>query len=463
MFDFTALFGYKMLFMVELLLAEFLYAYKLKRRNRFILRCACMTLLSFGVTFAFPILFYNAIYSSLMFICLFGITVFAMIFCFDEPVLNILFCGIAAYTTRHLAFQCYSMLTEGGNILSDIFTGADTDNIFGNIYENVQISGNALSLETLFWLLIYIDIYIIIYAVVFALFGKRLWKIEDLKIRNTSFLALVAIVLLIDIFLNAVLVYITDDYNELYSIIMYVYNILCCLLTLYMQFSMIRFKKMQKELDIISYLWRQGREQYELAKENIDLINLKCHDMKHQIRQGLMLSMNNNSIKEIENLISIYDSTVKTGNEALDVILTEKSLICNKNGISLTCIADGEKLMFMDETDIYSLFGNLVDNAMEAVMKIDDPERRIIGLNIRSASDMLVVNVNNYYAGKLLMGKDGFPVTTKKDKDYHGYGMKSIRMIVEKYDGDITVTAKDGVFDVDIILLMTKKTNGGES
>lgn len=454
MFEFTALSAYKLLFMLELLVAEFLYMFRLKRRSRFYLRCAAAVTASFVLAFLFPVIFFNAIYSSLMFLCLFFVTVAALAFCFDEPFINIVFCGIAAYTTRHLAFQFYSLISSAGQMGINTIFGSGEANILNDLYSDTVVDANILSLESLFWALIYIAAYIISYALLFLLFGRQLWRNDDLKIKNTSFLMLVGFVLLIDIFLNAALVYITEDYNEIYSIIMYVYNILCCVLTLYMQFSMISMKKLKKELSIISHMWQQEREQYELAKENIDLINLKCHDLKHQIRQiGRQGSLRKKSIYEIENLISIYDSAVRTGNEALDVILTEKSLICKKKRISLTCMADGGKLSFMEESDIYSLFGNIIDNAIEAVTKLEDPEKRIIGLSVHAADNIIAVNVNNYYEGEITMSKDdGLPVTTKRNKDYHGFGMKSIRMLVEKYDGDLTVTAKKGVFNINLIL-----------
>ena len=402
-------------------------------------------------------------YSSLMFLCLFGVSLIVLYLCFDEPLVNIVFCGIAAYTTRHFAFQVYSLVSSAGNAAIGMFYGRNPENPLTDLYGGGIIGADTFGEGTFFWALIYIDIFIVCYAAIFAFFGRQLWRNDDLKIKNTALLVLAGIVLLIDILLNAVLVYITDDYNPAYTVVMYVYNTLCCVLTLYMQYSLISMKKLKKELSVVSRLWQQEREQYELAKENIDLINLKCHDLKHQIRQiGRHQSIRSEAVAEIENLISIYDSAVKTGNEALDVILTEKSLVCQKKSISLTCMADGAKLGFMDEADIYSLFGNIVDNAMEAVLKLD-AERRIIGLSVRAADNMLAVNVNNYYEGEIVMDGDGLPVTTKHNKDFHGYGMKSIRLLVEKYGGDLTVAAEGGVFNVNIIFTTLGKKTSADS
>ena len=106
----------------------------------------------------------------------------------------------------------------------------------------------------------------------------------------------------------------------------------------------------------------------------------------------------------------------------------------------------------MKSSDVYSLFGNALDNAIEAVIKLQDKEKRVIGLKVRSAGELISVTLKNFYEGELLLDEEGFPDTTKEDKDYHGYGMKSIRMIVEKYDGDVSILTKEGVFYLNILL-----------
>jgi sensor histidine kinase regulating citrate/malate metabolism len=200
-------------------------------------------------------------------------------------------------------------------------------------------------------------------------------------------------------------------------------------------------------------LRHQEKEQYFISKENIELINLKCHDMRHQIRRiGENKSIAPETVKEIEDAISVYRLTAKTGNEALDVILTENNLRCYKNGITLTCVADGARLEFMHDADIYSLFGNALDNAIEAVLKIRETDSRVIGLKIHSVGELITINIRNSYADAITYNKDGYPVSTKGEPNYHGYGIKSISYIVEKYGGNLSISAKDGVFNLNILL-----------
>ena len=155
-------------------------------------------------------------------------------------------------------------------------------------------------------------------------------------------------------------------------------------------------------------------------------------------------------MRNLQKSISIYDAKIETGNQSLDVLLTEKSLYCEQNGITFSCMADGEKLDFLDGSDLYCLLGNIVDNALEAVKAISEQERRVINLLVKAQGNLLMIQEDNYFDGTLTF-RDGLPVTTKEDKNYHGFGMRSIRMIVQKYDGELTTYVDGDVFHLNIL------------
>lgn len=189
-----------------------------------------------------------------------------------------------------------------------------------------------------------------------------------------------------------------------------------------------------------------------VAADYIMLLNLKCHDLKHQIREYTQKrTMDEEYIKDLENIVNIYDSPVKTGNEALDLILTEKSLLCRKNNITLTCFADCSRLGFISNADLYALFGNIVDNAMEAVTKIEDEAKREISITVKNVNSFISIEVENYYSGEMQLDETGMPVTTKKNKNYHGYGLKSVSVIVEKYGGDLKISVDSHIFSLYIL------------
>lgn len=155
--------------------------------------------------------------------------------------------------------------------------------------------------------------------------------------------------------------------------------------------------------------------------------------------------------KEITDIVQIYDSTIDTKNRTLDTILTDKSLYCEAHGIKLNCIIDGEKLSFIDPADLYALFCNLLDNAIEAVLKLPEREKAIISLKVTSSGEAVVIHCANYFTGKLEF-EDGLPGTSKGDTRYHGYGIKSMRFVAHKYGGNVTILPQDDVFNVNIAI-----------
>ena len=65
---------------------------------------------------------------------------------------------------------------------------------------------------------------------------------------------------------------------------------------------------------------------------------------------------------------------------------------------------------------------------------------------------MVTINLKNSFIGEVKLDDDGFPVTTKEDKRYHGFGLKSIRYVVEKYDGSVAVQVEDGMFNLNVLV-----------
>ena len=180
----------------------------------------------------------------------------------------------------------------------------------------------------------------------------------------------------------------------------------------------------------------------------------KAHDLRHQIHTlaGGEKGVDSRVLADLSHEVDIYDSVVKSGNDALDTILTEKSLYCESRGITLGCIVDGASLNFMPAADLYSLFGNALENAIEAVERLDDPERRSVGLTVKRAGDMVSIHVENYFDGKVEFGSEGLPLSRKGDSLNHGYGVRSMRMIVEAAGGSLTTRATGDVFDLDVLL-----------
>ena len=211
---------------------------------------------------------------------------------------------------------------------------------------------------------------------------------------------------------------------------------------------------MQRELDAIQNILQNQYVQYRQSRESIEAINRKYHDLKHQIavlRAEPDAAKRSAYLDGMEEEIRDYEAQNKTGNSVLDTVLTGKSMYCVRHGIELTCVADGEKLGFMDVMDICTIFGNMLDNAIECELRIKDKEKRLVHLAVYTKKDFLVIRCENYCPDRLEF-QDGLPVSTKRDKVYHGYGIKSVRHAADKYGGTTVIHNRDGWFEISLMI-----------
>jgi sensor histidine kinase regulating citrate/malate metabolism len=157
--------------------------------------------------------------------------------------------------------------------------------------------------------------------------------------------------------------------------------------------------QLRHELGAMQNILHRQYEQYKMSKDNIDTLNRKYHDMKYQItaiRNESSPEIRDKYLEEMESGIKVYEAQNKTGNSVLDTVLTGKSLYCIKHGITLTCMAEGTLLNFMNVIDICTIFGNALDNAIEYVEKISDEGKRLINLAVYAKGELLLLRFENY-------------------------------------------------------------------
>lgn len=133
-----------------------------------------------------------------------------------------------------------------------------------------------------------------------------------------------------------------------------------CLCLLFLQRSMEQWLTAERELAVERELWLRRQNQFEMSQVNIDLINRKCHDLKRQMEAIRRLKDEgaiDRQLRELEQAVLLYDSAIHTGNQALDVILTEKNLACEAHHITMTCMVEGRELERLDSVDLYTMFG----------------------------------------------------------------------------------------------------------
>lgn len=224
-----------------------------------------------------------------------------------------------------------------------------------------------------------------------------------------------------------------------------------------MQHSMYELR-MSKEMQAVQDMLKLRYQQYLDYTQNSEYISRQCHDLKHQIAAIRALPGSaewSGYLDELEQAVATYDTWNVSGNPILDAIMTQKKQYCIGHHIQLTCKADGKAFDFLFVKDICSIFGNILDNAIEAVLPLENADDRVISGEICRKNDFLLIRFENRYQGKSLMPGEPLPDSTKRDKENHGYGLKSIRLAVEKYGGSMHIQAQGGWFVIKILIPVT--------
>ena len=228
------------------------------------------------------------------------------------------------------------------------------------------------------------------------------------------------------------------------------FSALFALCVLILRTGILEQSRMWEELRTTEELLHAEKKQFENIRSDMDIINMKCHDIRHQLSQYAG-KLTEEELKSLKSAIQIYDATLKTGSDILDMLLYKRQGFCQENHIKITCIADGECLSFLSPSDQYSLFNNALENAIEAVLSLPDPEMRIISLIVEQKNGLVSIHVTNYFNRSCTI-KDGLPQTTNEDVQHHGYGTQSLRYIVQQYDGRISFETDDSIFYLHILL-----------
>ena len=142
-------------------------------------------------------------------------------------------------------------------------------------------------------------------------------------------------------------------------------------------------------------------------------------------------------VEQLMEEVKPFETLIATGNEAADVILSEKLKLCQQENICCVPYVDGRLLAFISPLDVCTLLGNALDNAIESCRTIPDPENRQISMNTNRRGDYTVLVLRNTF-GVAPRIRDGHPVSIKRDRENHGFGLKSIRYVAEKYGGEVS-------------------------
>lgn len=350
--------------------------------------------------------------------------------CFKIGICDLVFFTIAGFAAQHIE---YALINE---LLAMQLVHALTEHFW--LYTVVS-----LATCTFF------------YMAVYRLFGSKMVQCGGELFEDRPLFILFSVLLL------AVLVASCFTEQHLFrfgdvrnGILVVMTDVLICTLILLVQYGCYHSSQIYRERRIVEQLLHERQKQYLVSKENMEAVTHKCHDLKHQIHALEQMSGGQRSefLEDIKKSVLVYDSMAQTGHEVLNTLLTEKSNYCERHSIRLSIMADGAALGFMDVLDLYTLFGNALDNAIECVRQYPQ-EKRNISLSVSVRRQFLNIEMSNYFEGTDQAElKDGIPVTTKEDSYSHGYGIKSIYAVVKKYQGEMEITMERSMFVLGIVI-----------
>lgn len=420
--EFTILlFRFSMAFAPQLWAAEMLFNCKGIRRKFFWLRA-----ILFGIAFSvLPDLLPGTYFCPwltvggwirLSYLLLFLLSLLGLWLCFKAPFADLLFIATMAYALQNCVYS---------------------------IAEFVRLSAIPMLPSTLIRLGIMAAGYFLFYFFII----RKMERQGKVGFKKLPILIFAVATLVVAYFVN---MYMQAFEREVTSARLF--NIIADLLLLVCLSDLFRNTRLQRDAEITEQLLLLSEQKHRLTQENIEIINRKCHDLKHQLDlYGAAPPDADRAeyLQELKNSIQIYDSSIQTGNKALDAVLMEKSLLFNRFSVDFSYIVDGACLSFMKNSDVFTLFGNALDNAFES-LQAEKPENRAIVLKVNKHGKLVSICLENFCSRELQF-EDGLPVSTKQNNGYHGFGMKSIRYVVQKYKGEMLVYKKERRFVLEIL------------
>ena len=316
------------------------------------------------------------------------------------------------------------------------------------------------------YVLFTVGVYAVIYTLIYFIYIRKFHKkgaLPDNTVKNyLMFFTVLVVLSVVSDLTNGVFEVLIPNLQAIDDAVQYTLllqyfcigiQLLVCFVVFLIQYNAYSMSTAQREKSLAEHLFTERSRQYEVQKGAIDVIKRQAHDLKHQISALEMATPEDRQrvIGEMKEAIDVYDKVVHTDNEVLSTILSERSLQCSQRQIKLSCNILYSDCSFINTIDMYTMLGNALDNAIESVSKLAEPDKKTISFTVENRGNILCFMIENYYEGTITLA-DGLPQTTKSDKSSHGIGLHSIRRLAKKYGGDMRIDADGELFTLQIML-----------
>ncbi|MEK3669821.1 MULTISPECIES: ATP-binding protein [unclassified Paenibacillus] len=412
--------------LIEFVFCVFLLTLPFQKKNDFGIRLSIITPFTLPLIFLMSVInsHYPQLFSSMTNIFMYLFVLTALYLLYRETFTELLLCLCGAVAIQVIVGRLYEILI----IILD-----------KNPYETLSFFQEMVPLRD--WALYYLIHFI--FCSLLALLFRRKRVYDHDRANKRLIISFSLIFILVTMILTSVSRTFEGENNVL-DFIIRTFAILYALLTLLLRTRILETSKLKQDLLIMDELLYAEKKQFDNMRSEIDIINMKTHDLRQQLA-NISYKLTNKEIESLKAAIEVYDTTHKTGSDILDVILYKKQLYCEKNGIKMSCMADGRCLTFISSTHLYSLLSNAIENALEAVQAVNNDKKRTISISIGKVNGLTGIHVTNYFNDDLTIS-DHLPQTSKKDKDRHGFGIKSMRHIAEQYNGTLSFQTEDDIF-----------------
>lgn len=213
--------------------------------------------------------------------------------------------------------------------------------------------------------------------------------------------------------------------------------------------SLIAYMNRSEQMAHEAQRLQQQYAYYEEKLKSEETVRRLYHDMKNHL---LLLETQDSPetrqmAADLRQQMADYEDYIHTGNDFLDIIIRDKARQAKEDQVDFSAMIHFEQGGFLEPMDISTIFGNALDNALEASRKLE-PEQRLITVKAECVRDMLSVVVEN----NCLPEPAGYEKTSKEDKFLHGFGIRNIRQAVEKYSGQCLIRQGKDCFQLKILL-----------
>ena len=247
-----------------------------------------------------------------------------------------------------------------------------------------------------------------------------------------------------------------SDGLVIYQITLSVIAVLIINSTVFFLFDRLAKSLLEKqEKEFVEQQNKYYENQLELINVSLENSSILRHDMKNHL-QAIFTDIKNGNIIEAQQHISditdVYNSDgeiIHTGYPAIDSIVNFKLQSARKNVVKVNVSSTLPQGLNISSFDLTVIFGNLIDNALQAVSLV--PENKFIDLALHYSKGMMLIKVSNPFINEIKKSGDKV-ITTKKDKKNHGYGLTSVKEVVEKYNGTIDIIPENNIFTVTVVL-----------